>query len=199
MARLTIKIKEQITANALAKAGVVDARKALVARRAALAEAVRVESWGGAETLASAEGVVEEINALVAQLPKGSHIQEQKLGYREKSVDVAFGGMQTSIPFNGGDGDYVYGRTCYNRFLLPADHELTAEFNAIEAERQRIDDQAATLKATVRAACDKVTTVEKLLKVWPEVEELVPANEKAPGTALAIPTDELNKLIGLGA
>lgn len=199
MARLTIKIKEQITANALTKAGVVDARKALVERRAALAEAVRVESWGGAESLASAEGIVEEINALVAQLPKGSNVKTQKLGYSERSVDAAFGGMQTSIPFNGGEGDRVFGRTTYNRFLLPADHELTKEFNAIEAEQQRIDDQAATLTATVRAACDKVTTVEKLLKVWPEVEELVPANEKTPGTALAIPTDELNKLIGLGA
>lgn len=199
MVRLTIKIKEQITANALAKAGVVDARKALAARRAALAEAVRVASWGGAEALASAEGVVEEINALAAQLPKCAHVGTQKLGRRESSVDAAFGGMQTSIPFNGGEGDRVFGRTTHNRFLLPADHELAAEFNAIEAERQRIDDQAATLKATVRAACDKVTTVEKLLKVWPEVEELVLANEKAPGTALAIPTDELNRLIGLGA
>lgn len=186
MTRLTIKIKEQITANALAKAGVVDARKALVARRAALAEAVRVESWGGAEALASAEKQVARINKLIETLPKGSNVEAQKLGYPESSVDVAFGGMQTLIPFNGGEGDRVFGRTTYNRFLLPADHELTAEFNAIEAEQQRIDDQAATLKAAVRAACDKVTTVEKLLKVWSEVEELVPANE-------------LNKLIGLGA
>ncbi|UGC98039.1 hypothetical protein [Oceanospirillum phage vB_OsaM_PD0307] len=199
MARLTIRIKEQITANALDKAGVVDARKALVERRAALAEAVRVESWGGAEALKAAEKQVAKINKLVETLPKGSNIKAQKLGYSERSVDVAFGGMQTSIPFNGGEGERVFGRTTYNRFLLPADHELTEEFNAIEAEQQRIDEQAATLNATVRAACDKVTTVEKLLKVWPEVAELVPANEKTPGTALAIPTDELNKLIGLGA
>lgn len=198
MARLTIKIKEQIAANAVAKAGVNAALSALCKRRAELAEQVRLFAWGGEENAKAAKAFVVKVTKLLKKAPKGVRGSAPSAGYPENRIDAAFGGLQTSIPFNGGEGDKVSRRTTYDRVLLAADHELTTEFNAIEAGQQRLNDQKIEITAQVRAACEKVTTLEKLLKIWPEAVELVPKEVKPASTALALATKDLNKLIGLG-
>lgn len=198
MTRLSKKLIEQIAHNALVKAGVVEDTAALCVRRAALAEAVRILAWGGAEALKNAEAKVAEVNALIRDLPENSGVYEVSLGRRKNWHDAAFGGHSARLCFSGGGLESACRVVPPCRLLLAADHELSLEFTATEEAAEAIHERSTMVSQQVRAACTGVTTVEKLVKEWPEVAELIPAETKPASTTLAVSTVDLNALIGLG-
>lgn len=65
-------------------------------------------------------------------------------------------------------------------------------------EKDYIHEEINNLESSVEGALNSVTTVAKLLKVWPEAAELLPPNGGQLKTNLpAIKTEGINKLIGL--
>ena len=81
--------------------------------------------------------------------------------------------------------------------MLPADHALTIEFEALEALRKQLEDERGTLRQNVRAAVNAVTTVAKLLAVWPEAAELLPTSAAPKPQLPAVNVQVLNAAIGL--
>ena len=72
------------------------------------------------------------------------------------------------------------------------------EFTANEDELKVIQDLETQVRAEVEAMVNSVTTVEKLLKEWPEAKDLLPDTvEKPKGTGLQVNVQNLNAMIGL--
>lgn len=75
---------------------------------------------------------------------------------------------------------------------------VIAEFDSLVSRAEKVKGKREEVTAAVRGIVKKVTTVGKLLELWPEAKYLLPADfveEKGTGVALAV--DTLNALCGL--
>ena len=88
------------------KKALEELEKAHVIELAALAEAVRVEGWGGREALAVFEDKARRINTLIASMPGA--VAPYLMGHIRHSVAAHFSGHGLkTLYFNGGEGDVV--------------------------------------------------------------------------------------------
>ena len=198
--RMTNAIREQIIDNAVKKAGFPERAESIRQRRAAWAEAVRIDSLGGAEAAEAIEKLQDELNEIYQRIPKNLRNKNLCLHTDYEIYRLNIAGLSYRMKFNGCQGfnecEQIY-RICPNEHVLHADNPLTAEFHEIEGFQEKYCSELDNLRQSVRAAVESVTTTEKLLKVWPESAELLPT-EVAPKSQLpALPVVDLNKMIGL--
>lgn len=78
-------------------------------------------------------------------------------------------------------------------------HDFTQRYAKLKEEREALRNQRAEAERSATAVMDNVTTLKKLIEVWPEVEPfardfLVSAQS---GTLPALPIGDLNKRLGL--
>lgn len=198
--KLTNQIREAIVAKAISKSGINDRQEALRLRRAAWAENVRVAALGGMEVVEEMTRTLSKIENLVAKLPKcvqsGSYVR-----YDNEIYNLNVAGLRVRAQFNGAEsernGFARASKITPNSYTLLADDPLTAEFHAIHEEQQALDKQRCDLTTNVSAAVQSVTTIKKLLEVWPEAAELIP-EAVAPAKQLpALQREDLNAMIGL--
>ncbi|MBZ7208083.1 hypothetical protein FMK66_11450 [Klebsiella michiganensis] len=66
------------------------------------------------------------------------------------------------------------------------------------SEEQRLNARKKEIEATVWAALNSVTTLKRLIEVWPESKELIPENsDNARASLPALKVEDLNRMIGL--
>lgn len=199
--KLTNQIRDAIIAKAISKAGINDRQEALRLRRAAWAENVRVAALGGVEVVEEMTRTLSKIESLIAKLPKGSRAGGSLVRHDYEICNLNVAGLRVRAQFNGAEGtcsehDRVV-KIAPSSYTLLADDPLTAEFHAICEEQQVLDKQRSDLTANVSAAVRSVTTIKKLLEVWPEAAELIP-EAVAPAKQLpALQREDLNAMIGL--
>lgn len=190
MTKLTIAMRDTIVANAVDKAGINKELAAHQQRRKAWAEKVADESVGGAEVVAKLNEANRKIAKIVASLPNDLR-QTLRAGPMAGSIYAAFGGRRCYV--NAWDGE----RPARGGLMLATDHPLSVEFYELEDAARAIEKKRDDLKIEVRAAVDSVTTVGKLLSVWPEAKELLPTYAAQPKNLPAVRVDKLNAAIGL--
>lgn len=187
--KLTTWMRDAIVEKALVKAGIRKAEAEYSADRMAWAGKVADESIGGIEAVAALEAANKKVAKIVASLPE--HLREEVLlGPEAGGVYAVFGGRKTMVNEWGGY------RPAKN-VNLPAEHPLSVEFFALEDRRTELHKQRDDLRAEVRAAVNSVTTVGKLLAVWPEAKELLPASAASKPQLPAVKVEHLNAAIGL--
>lgn len=188
--RLTNPLRDRIVANALAKAGIDAAQAALEAKRFAWAEAVRAKINGAPDDeLLKLEAKVAKALAL---LPEHLRPDDDGILLRHDYDYVNLAGLTVLIQF---PGKRIVPRT---KCVILADDPLVQQFHALDAEEKDLRDRRSTIRAQVRAALNSVTTVKKLLAVWPEAKELLPENlEEAKVNLPALAVNDLNTMIGL--
>lgn len=89
--------------------------------------------------------------------------------------------------------------------IIKPDHPYMAARNAVrdakailEAMQKDLTEQERGLRAKVKAVVESVTTVGRLVEVWPEVSDLLPEVHAGPkGTLPATLISDLNAEIGL--
>lgn len=205
MSQLTKQIKETILNKALEKAGVFRREEALIERRAKLAEDVRLFAIGGKSV---EEEVIAKMKKIETYIKKNSHdlILFNWLGMKGKDDEVYanFAGRSVNLSFNGqrdrcGKIVYKYLVTSRpsNRVAITPENPLNDEFDAIELEQKTIDDLRLQIKLEANAILNSVTTIKKLIEVWPECKELIPEDEQSQSTALVANVSKLNTMIGL--
>jgi len=199
--KLTNAIRDVIVHNAVAKSGLNDVRDAIVKQRAEWANKVRLEAIGGVEEERKLVDINKKHEALVNSVPEGLRMSGRNPARTTNEIWVNVAGITFSAYFHGGLGysgyEQVY-RISPSSHTLLADNPLVAEFHEIHNKQAEYDDKLSTLINSVRAAVQKVTTVKKLLEVWPEAKELIPEEvEKQVKQLPAIKTEDLNKMIGL--
>ncbi len=215
--KLNSKLRGDIINNALLKAGVVEENILLVEARAALCERVvsaelarvgetqeTLRAWYN--TLINAEETFIGIGLYTKSASPGSHT----------AVDVNLCGRRVFMYTNGahkgatsthitqGNTPHlkpVYeGGNFYPRGSVTiTDANLSDEFDTLEARQQTNDEKAEAIRLQVGGVLRSVTTVKKLLEVWPEAKSLLPSEiEKTASTALTVPVEALNSLCNLG-
>lgn len=190
MTKLTVAMRDAIVEKAVEKAGLKKEAIALAERRKVWAEKVADESVGGAEAVAKLNEANKKIARIMATLPKDLQ-EDLRAGPLTGSILAAFGGRRVYV--NHWDGR----RPAKDGLMLAADHPLTVEFEALETIEDDLKDRRDKLKHDVRAMVNSVTTVARLLAVWPEAKELIPTYATQPKNLPAVNIDNLNAAIGL--
>lgn len=190
MTRITKAMTDEIVSSALAKSGVTAGEAELKKDRLNWLERVRVSVLGGEVAVTEMQNTLAKISKLRKELPN-----EIDLGYqiakKSKIIRLNIAGLRIDMEFPE--------RTISpGQLTITADNPLTEEFHALETRREDLDKRKAEVKASVRAAVSRFTTVAKLLAEWPEAAELIPKGSAAPKTNLpVVQVADLNKLVGL--
>lgn len=191
MSKLTGWMRDAIVDNAVEKAGINKAFQEYRAERSDWACAVADESIGGAEAVAKLETANKKIAAIVRALPEEFRT-ELRAGPMEGTIYASLGGMRARV------NEFRGHRPGKSGLMLSSDHPLTVQFEKLEAREKELQLRKSNLRAEVRAVVDSVTTINKLLSVWPEAKELLPASAKPQTKNLpSVNVESLNAAIGL--
>lgn len=198
--RLNKAIKEEIVRAAIVAAKIPDNREVNRARRAKWAENVRRDGLGGPDVATRVESAAKSIEKILSHLPEVAKSGNSPI-VRGTFVTLNLAGKRVRAYFSGELG-YTPSQT-YK--FTPSNHTLKngplcAEFDKIESIEDALDAIETDLTVKVWAILGSVTTVKKLLAVWPEASALLPEKRPSVDSNLpAVPTYELNKLLGLEA
>lgn len=194
--RLNTNLRARIIENALTKAGIDAEQAAIDADTRTWTEELRVQLNGATDAVL----IAAEKKALkaVAELPKHMMGSEPTLLYRNSYLNVNLAGANLQPDLRNAEGQREKRIIPYTRRPVLADDPLVQRFYDLEARKTALSDKRTTLRAQVKAAIASVTTVKRLLMIWPESKELLPANlEEARVNLPALAAADLNKLIGL--
>ncbi|EJD6501589.1 hypothetical protein VCB84_002019 [Providencia rettgeri] len=200
MTRLTNSLKEVITQNALEKSGVIQQEKELDLKYNKLALEVRIEALGGESKAKEMDGLYSKAVELTEKLRQSVN-EDIGVHYALRHrLYASFGGMRLWLKYGKKEnGDKTYLLTpCDSKCLFAADHPLSIKFSELEDEKRNITNKVKDVKSNVTAALNSVTTVKRLLAIWPEAKELLPKDvEKASFQLPALKVEKLNEIIGL--
>lgn len=195
MTRLNSYLRDEILKNAIAKSPLPAEETALDSEYYALAEAFRVESLGGPKKVAEIEHLVQEIEKLRAQLPDNVKTDDPVARTDYEMYRMNLGGLRVRLNFGPSREER---RICPSEVMFAADHPLALQFGQLENRKADLKSKRDTLRHQVQAVLASVTTVKKLLEIWPEAKELLPQNvEEAKPQLPALPIADVNALIGL--
>jgi hypothetical protein len=76
---------------------------------------------------------------------------------------------------------------------------LVGQINRHVERRERLKAERSKLHGEMSSALKAFSTVESLLKRWPELEPFTKGIERATGNALTVPMADLNKALGIAA
>lgn len=189
MTRLTTHIRDQIVANAQIKSGNRARRDATQEKRKEWADAVRVTAIGSRATeLDAIAAKVEALRLLVPEEFRGDGTVIISRGH----LNLNCAGITLRV------SEWEGSKVSPSSFTLLADNPLVQEFHEICAQEKANAESWEQVKTNVYAAVKSVTTVARLLKIWPEVKELLPAYvEESKDQLPAIQVSDLNALVGL--
>lgn len=195
MSRLNKATREYIVSKALEKAGIPEQEVQLANDRFAWANKMRVAANGVNDDVL--EALEAQRKALVAKIPKQLQTGHKLISERTYCYPNIGGlrvGMQTFAP----EGDENPYRFCAYEPTLPASHPLADEFYTLQEREQELKSRKKVIAAQVSAVVDGVTTLKKLLEIWPEARELLPPNEQPIiSNVPAVLITGLNAAIGL--
>lgn len=201
MTKLTKAVKEQIVRNAVEKSGLIDEHNKIIQRRAEWANNVRLFAIGGVEVEKKLIAINEQYAALHESVPKNLQGDYRKPARRRNETYVNVAGISFCAYFHGcldyNCCDQVH-RISPSNVTLLADNPLVSEFHEIHNQQEEYENKVVTLRNSVNGVIANITTVKKLLDVWPEAKELLPPDiEKQAVQLPMVQTADLNKLIGL--
>lgn len=201
MTKLTKAVKEQIVENAVEKSGLIDEHNKIIQRRAEWANNVRLFAIGGIEVEKQLIAINEQYEVLCESVPKSLRLSGRPPVRFDTDIYVNVAGVSFSANFNGhihyNDCAHIQ-RVSPSKFTLLADNPLVAEFHEIHNQQEEYENKVLTLRNSVNGVIANITTVKKLLDVWPEAKELLPPYiEKQTVNLPMVQTVDLNKLIGL--
>ncbi len=207
MTRLNARIRNSMINKALVVAGIGKEFAELKVRRAALSEAIRVDSLGGVDNISKIEKHFEKIIKL-----KQSDLIKNVSRYSSfhsngdyELCGINLGGMRVSLQYSGEEFNHDCEKRKINKFvpydnsvIYPADNEFTKEFLSIESDCKSVHGKREGLQVQIKATLDQFTTIKKLLEVWPEAKDLIPddVDEVKPNLPV-VQVKDLNCLIGL--
>lgn len=200
--RLNVELRNKIVENAVAKSEVPKLKDAYSTGLKKWIDDVWLLAIGGKKALAKLEKVAELEAKIKAEFPKAMH-SGYRLLRREYMFRLNLGGMNLKLYFVGAleydhnSSDAEHYRYSPSEFTVEGSHPLHQRFLDLAADKQAYEDAEATIRGNVRSAVNSVATVEKLVELWPEAIELLPAETAKPCTALAVQPAELNAIIGL--
>jgi hypothetical protein len=198
--RLTTALRNAIAANAIKKSGVNADLQVNAEAFSDLAEKVRVQIFGGEKKAAEVDAKYRQAMKIEKELRDIGVYNFYIRSGRSCDIYPSFGGDRTKLEYGKDkDDNDIYRLTpARDICLLAADDSLTIEFHKLDDEKRGLEQRHEEVKVNVYAALNSVSTVKRLLEVWPESKELLPDDLDAAKAALpALKVGDLNKMIGL--
>ena len=189
MTRLNTTLRDQIVTAAQEKSGNKARREATAERRKAWAEKVRISALGAdAEKLEKLSLKFEKLEQEIPERFRSGYSLFSTRG----SLNLNCAGLTVRV------SEWEGCKVSPGSHTLLAEDPLVQEFHDICAEEKANTESWETVKTNVKAAVYSVTTVAKLLKIWPEAKELLPAYVEESKVQLpALQVADLNALVGL--
>ena len=202
MTRLTNALKDVIIQNALNAANITSGRETIRLREEKWTENVRLRSictkkTSNIKTTQLIEKTLKEYEELIKSFSTSAVHEEIFVNQRRVYVNVA--GKRVIAYFRDTTAPYtrITKYSGYEVVLLEND-PLTKEWTATQKIIEEVELKARNLKYKLNTLFQGVTTVNALIKLWPEVKELLPKDLSKPKTtAIAINTKDLNSLCNL--
>lgn len=140
---------------------------------------------------------------------------------KDDDITVRFGYTQTRLSFDGTlgrdgitdafrkcgsrGGSTVYRRFTYSKYGTVAKeynarHALAEEYEAFINERKDLSDEIERAAHTAKAAVDSCSSIQKLISIWPEVEEFAREflrDGERKALLPDIPRSQLNAILNL--
>lgn len=198
--RLTNAIRDEIAKKALEKSGIEEELKQHAKEVQQFSFDVRTYLLGGEKAVQEIESQLKKITTHIAAINKHNICEVYLASCHNWSFRVSFGGMQTRLNFGQDEkGDPIYMVTpSTDKALLAGDHELSKRFMELENKGAQLNSKREEIKNNVYAALKSVTSLKRLLEVWPEAKELLPKTEDIVRATLpSVKVEDLNKMIGL--
>jgi hypothetical protein len=194
MSRLNIATREYILDKALEKADFPALQVKYSKDRDSWFDRLRIETNGMAD--AELEALDAKIQKLKAQIPEGLRSNYRVIEKRS-SMYPNIGGLRIGrYEFPNVDGKHA--RYAVSEPTIASTHPLAVEFHAMEDAHHEVCERTKVLTAQVMSVINSVTTIKKLIEVWPEARELLPPNEQPIISNLpAVLISSLNAAIGL--
>ncbi len=86
----------------------------------------------------------------------------------------------------------------HNWIVYDVDHPIAERLFHCVKDKESLGNERVESRAQINAVLQSVTTIKKLIEVWPEVQEFAePFETKTVCTALSLPIQELNTRLGL--
>jgi len=190
MTKLNTAIRDAIVNNACVKSGLDAQRQQITQDRVAWSNTVRRHHNGISDE--EIEVITKAVMKAVNKLPDNMRRDTVHLTYTRSTESANIAGASVYLTY-GEDKPTAQGKP-----TITADNPLTQQFYDIETRSKACEDARADLRAQVRAMVNSVTTVKRLLDMWPEAAELMPDNLAPTKTNLpAVVVSDLNALIGL--
>lgn len=212
--RLTIKIKEQIVIDLL-KHAFADTCTELVNKQIALGEEVyqdyittnKTKVNGGKGPKISFQKILETLpvswgnKQAVMKIQFGSDVRIlnrhngfEFYSYREENNELIK--PNEPAPFAKKDlWSFPPNITSYNTLMsYAADHKFSLRLEALSQERDKLVEEIKNMRAIAHATVDSVTTLQKLIKLWPEVEPFASKHVVLLTENQTLPASTLKKL-----
>jgi hypothetical protein len=194
MARLTKTIRETIVKKAVEKATVVQNEEIKALENAFSAELIKFATGDKIEELTKLK---KQFTKFISAIPKDflirkdyDHINKDSIVQLNIAGKAVNWGFEDEVIFPTNNG-------C-NRYVILADNPLSDMFDNIHNEKEKRKEIKETVRVNVWAVLNSVTTVKKLLEVWPESAELIPSGIEKPVINLpTIQIADLNNMIGV--
>lgn len=194
MTRLNKMTREAIIDNAVKKSNHAECIAKITVDWADWAERVRIASLPKNMT-ERADRVYIEVKSMLKDIPE-EYLSVDRTRRAYMYVNVAGQRIHAYFSGNANAEKHIY-RFAPSHPNITAGDPLVDQFFALEKRVKKAANYKKSLRINVSAMVYSVTTIEKLLKVWPEVAELLP-KETAPTVQLpSIQLADLNAMIGL--
>lgn len=204
--RLTKELRAIIVNNAVKKSGVLEKFVDLRIARALLAEEIRIVAFGGAKKAETVEALYLEYKELLKKVPE-SLLRSGENPFRRDYRIRAFIGSDCYMLAFSGNGFKDPSSVCVDSLykitpesaIVDGGSDLAQRLHDLEHDSKTLLSLHSDIVFKMSAAVEKFTTTEKMIKVWPESVELLPATDTEARKLLlpAIRTEDLNVLIGL--
>lgn len=194
MSRLNNATREYIVGKALEKAEIPALEAKYTKDRADWFERLREAANG--MTDAELDALDAKIQKLKAQIPAGLRSTYRVIDKRS-SIYPNIGGLRIGR-YEFPDIDGKCARYAVSEPTITSDHPLAVEFHAMEDAYKEVCERKKVLTAQVMSVINSVTTLKKLVEIWPEARELLPPNEQPIiSNVPAVLISSLNAAIGL--
>lgn len=194
MTRLTNAIRDKIIKNATTKA-LTEANAKLEQLRNDFTTGLLAFAVG--DKLEQLQGIQSQIETLIDSVPEQfKYNSASEYVNKDRLLRLNIAGLAVDWTL---DESHVFPYTSYrDRFAIPHGHELVNTWNEYEKQREFVQSRTDTVQVNVKAMVYSATTVKKLIELWPECVELLPATIDKPVVNLpSVKVEELNSLIGI--
>jgi hypothetical protein len=194
MTRLTNTIRHKIVANAVEKATTVQNEEIKVLENTFSAELIKFATGDKIEELVKLK---KQFTKFISTIPEEFLVRKDYDHINTDSV-VLLNIAGKTVNWEFEDCVIFPKNNSCDRYVILADNPLSDMFDNIHNKKQKRKEIKETVRVNVWAVLNSVTTVKKLLEVWPESAELIPSEIEKP--AINLPTvqiADLNNMIGV--